>query len=186
MERIIGGVFGARLMDAHAAAISEFAAAIDAVPADRWQQPPAAGRWSAAALSLHVIDAYDYCIGALDGGPQMRTKLPVWRMWMLRELVLPVMFRLRRFPREAPAPPEVVPDLSASESLTQEVARQRLLDTAARAMDTLERTARERPGLRTAHAYFGAMSPRQTVMLLAGHTRHHAEGLRSRSRVSGL
>ncbi|MGE3344770.1 MAG: DinB family protein [Vicinamibacterales bacterium] len=186
MERIIGGVFGARLMNAHTAAIGEFADAIDAVPADRWFEAPAAGRWSAAALSLHVIDAYSYCLGALDDGPQMRTRLPVWRMWMLRELVMPVLFVLRRFPREAPAPPEVIPDLSAAESLSQAEARARLLETSARALAALAAVARERPDVRITHAYFGAMSPRQTVMLLTGHTRHHAEGLRTRSRVSGL
>ncbi len=38
------------------------------------------------------------------------------------------------------------------------------------------------PAERIAHAYFGAMSPRQTLVLLTGHTRHHAEGLKMRSR----
>lgn len=170
-------------MHAHTAAIAEFADAIDAVPADRWCEAPAAGRWSAAALSLHVIDSYDYGLRALDDGPQMRTRLPVWRMWMLRELVLPVMFSLRRFPREAPAPPEVVPDVSAAQGLSQADARTRLLDTSARALAALATAARDRPDVRIAHAYFGAMSPRQTVMLLTGHTRHHAEGLRARSRA---
>ncbi len=172
-------------MAAHDEAVAGFADAVSAVPADRWTRAPEAQRWSAAALSLHVIDAYAYCLHAIEDGPQMRARLPVWRMWMLRELVLPVMFTLRRFPRDAPAPPEVLPDLGAAETLTQVDARQRLLETSERAIAALERAARERPGVRIAHAYFGAMSPRQTVMLLAGHTRHHAEGLSARSRVSG-
>jgi len=173
--------FTRRVLAAHDEAVSAFADAIGAVPADRWTRPPAPTRWSAAALALHVIDSYDYCLGALDAGPQMRTRLPVWRMWMLRELMLPVMFRLGRFPREAPAPPEVVPDLSAATSLSQEDARTRLLETTARTVAALEAAARSRPGVRIAHAYFGAMSPHQTLMLLAGHTRHHTVGLRGRS-----
>lgn len=173
--------FDHKLLVAHDEAVTRFLDAMAAVPADLWAQPPAPNRWSAAALSLHVIDAYGYCIRALDGGPQMRTLLPVWRMWMLRELVMPIMFHLRRFPREAPAPREVIPDLAAAVDLSQEDARTRLVATAARAIEDLNTAALVRPDVRISHAYFGAMSPRQTVVLLTGHTRHHAEGLRSRS-----
>ncbi len=174
--------FDRRLHRLHDEALASFTDAIGAVPVDHWHRRLSSRRWSAAALSLHVIDAYDYCELALDGGPQMQTRLPVWRMWMLRELVMPVMFRLRRFPRDAPAPPEVVPDLSAAEGLSQNDARTRLRQAAARAVNALETAAVGRPEVRIAHAYFGAMSPRQTLVLLTGHTRHHAEGLRMRSR----
>jgi hypothetical protein len=172
---------GPRLLVAHQAAVDDFLAALGGVPDARWSVPPSAGRWSAAALSLHVIDAYGHCLQALDGGRQMRTRLPVWRMWLLRELVLPVMFGLGRFPREAPAPPEVVPDLGAAETLSQAAAQARLTEMAARTIAALESAAVNCPGLRIDHAYFGAMSPRQTLMLLTGHTRHHTEGLRTRS-----
>lgn len=173
-------VFGHRLLSAHETAISLFVDAISQVPADRWTREPAAGRWSAAALSLHVIDSYQYCLRALDGGPHMRARLPHWRMWLLRQLALPLMFQVGRFPREAPAPREVIPDLSAAEALSPHEAHSRLIDTATRAIEALAVAARARPTPRIGHAYFGPMSPRQTVMLLTGHTRHHADGLRSR------
>lgn len=158
-----------------------FVAAIAAVPADRWTHRTAHGKWNAAELSLHVIDAYDYCLRGLNGGPQMRMQLPPWRMWILRELALPVLFATGRFPREAPAPPEVIPDVSQAALLAQAEAGPRLIDTASRTMDALGVARRDSPDRRIAHAYFGPMSPVQTAKLLIGHTRHHIAGLTSRS-----
>ena len=174
------GMFSPRLQAAHTDAVSRFTDAIRNVPTHRWQRPPAPGRWSAAALSLHVIDAYAHCAQASEGGPQMQARLPVWRMWMLRELALPMLFHTGRFPREAPAPPEVVPDLSAAELLSQHEAEARVMECSDRAMASLISAAQRQPAPRIMHPYFGAMSPRQTLMLLTGHTRHHVAGLVAR------
>lgn len=163
--------------DEHARAVEAFVDAMAQVPAIRWHTPRAAGKWSAAALALHVCQAYEFGRDAVRTGAAMRLKVPPPVAWISRVVVLPMLLARDRFPRGADAPPEVAPDLREAGRLGRDALAARLRGAAAAALEGLQRAARERPGLRVTHAYFGAMPPLQALRLLSAHTRHHARGL---------
>lgn len=149
---------------------------------DRWQRAPAAGRWSAAALTLHVADSYRFGRDAASGGPGMRMLAPRPVAFVSRHLVLPIMLALRRFPREAPAPAEVRPDATGALALPRDVLLARLERDATDALQALQQPH----ATRVTHAYFGSLSPHQALRLLTAHTRHHTIGLRDRLAAGGV
>lgn len=149
---------------------------------DQWQRAPAAGRWSAAALTLHVADSYRFGRDAASGGPGMRMVAPRPVAFVSRSLVLPVMLVLHRFPREAPAPVEVRPDVTAAQALPRNVLLARLERDAADALQALQQP--HASGV--THAYFGSLSPYWALRLLTAHTRHHTTGLRERLMGGGV
>ena len=160
----------------HEHVFSEYLRVARDFPADRWQRVPAPGRWSAAALTLHVADAYRYGHEAASGGPGMRLLAPPLAAWVSRTVIFPVMLWLKRFPREAPVPAEVRPDLSMAHTLTQDELVERLEREAGKAIATFQRPT----ATRVMHAYFGLLTPYQTLRLVTAHTRHHTNGLRDR------
>ena len=161
----------------HDEAVRDFLDAMARVPTDTWQRPRAAGKWSPAALALHVCRAYEYGREAATTGAVMRLKVPPAAAWVSRVAVLPLLLALGRFPKGADAPAEVLPDLDEAARSTPALLATRLQATAGEALTLLRDTARTRPSLRCTHAYFGPMSPLTTLRLLSAHTRHHAKGL---------
>lgn len=163
--------------DEHARAVEAFVDAMGRVPESTWHAPRAVGKWSPAALALHVCQAYEFGRDAVMTGAAMRLAVPAPMAWISRVVVLPILLARDRFPSGADAPAEVVPDLREAGQLARDALAARLQGAASAALDGLQRAARERPGLRVTHAYFGAMPPLQTLRLLSAHTRHHARGL---------
>lgn len=161
----------------HDEAVRAFLDAMARVPADTWQHPRAAGKWSAAALALHVCRAYEYGREAATTGAAMRLKVPPAAAWVSRVAVLPLLLAFDRFPKGADAPAEVLPDLDEAARSTPALLAARLQATAGETFTLLHDTARTRPLRRVTHAYFGPMSPLTTLRLLSAHTRHHAKGL---------
>lgn len=106
----------------------------------------------------------------------MRLRAPTFVVFLSRTVILPVMLWRKRFPREAPAPSEVRPDLSRAHALTQVD----LLEMLAAAADRAVTALRQPHASRVTHAYFGALSPYRALRLLTAHTRHHTGGLRER------
>jgi hypothetical protein len=143
-----------------------------------WQREPAPGRWSAAALVWHVCQSYELGAHAARGGSSMVLRSPALLAFLSRNLLLPVMLATRTFPREAPAPREVRPDLPSVSDFTVETALRRLEHASADALSAL--TAPDAAPF--THAYFGTLSPRHTLRLLSAHTRHHTQGLEQRLR----
>lgn len=162
----------------HAEVLGDFVSLVQRVPEASWQVPLAPGKWSAAALTLHVIHAYEFGHDAAQGRGGMRLRVPALAAWLARQLLLPVLLARRRFPRGAESPPEVAPDLSAALTLTPAQAIERLRHTAQRAVAALVHAhAQGARAPRVVHAYFGALSPLQALRLLSAHTRHHAQQL---------
>ena len=161
----------------HDEAVRAFLDAMALVPADAWQRPRAPGKWSPAALALHVCRAYEFGREAVTTGAAMRLKVPPAAAWVSRVAILPILLALDRFPTGADAPGEVLPDLDEAARLTPSLLATRLQATAGEALTLLRDTARTRPSSRCTHAYFGPLRPLTTIRLLSSHTRHHAKGL---------
>ena len=145
-------------------------------PAD-WQRAPAPGKWSPAAVVLHVCQSYELGRDSVAGGPGMRLRVAPPVAWFSRTLLLPVILATKRFPLGATAPAEVVPDTAEARLLLPDAAAARLQRVSKQAAVALRRAAGERPAPRLTHAYFGALNPLAALRLLSAHTRHHARRL---------
>jgi len=162
----------------HAAAVDEFVGSARRFPGAAWSRALAPGKWSPAEITSHVIEAYEVLRRELSGGPGMRLLGSPLQRWLLRRRMLPSILRGRPFPAGARAPRETRPrELHANPASALAV-----LEATAEAFarELSPRLADRR--LRLNHAYFGPMSGRQTLQLVAVHTRHHARQLEGAAR----
>ena len=145
-------------------------------PAD-WHRPPAPGKWSAAAVALHVCRVYEMGRDAMAGGPSMRLRVSRPFSWLLRTLMLPVIIATKRFPRGAYAPREIAPDPAEAMLLTPHAAATRLQRVADEAAAAFRRAAAEPRAPSMTHAYFGPLAPHTALRLLSAHTWHHSRAM---------
>ena len=168
----------------HEIVVREFLAVCERVTPANWHRSRAPGKWSPAAVALHVCRTYELGRDAMTGGQSMRLQISPVRAWCLRTLMLPMIFAAKRFPHGAPAPVEVVPDAAEARLLMQDAAAIRLQRVADQAAAALRRAAAERAATSFTHAYFGRLAPHATLRLLSAHTRHHARGLAHQAAVA--
>jgi len=161
----------------HETVVGDFLAACAGIQPNDWQRAPAQGKWSPAALALHVCRAYELGRSAIAGGPGMRLLVAPSAAWFARTVFLPALLATKRFPRGARSPREVVPDAAEASLLSPGTATARMKSAADSAAEALRRAAVDHPAIRVTHAYFGALTPYETLRLLSAHTRHHAAGL---------
>lgn len=106
----------------------------------------------------------------------MALRSPRALAFVSRNVLLRLMLVTGTFPREAPAPREVRPDLLDATTLRVEDVVTRLQHVTADALTAL----RDPKAAPFTHAYFGTLSPYYTLRLLSAHTRHHTQGLDAR------
>jgi hypothetical protein len=154
----------------HGSAVSSFASAAEAVEPTLWHVPRAAGKWSPALVTGHLIRTYEVLIDELAGGPGMRILLPAWKRLFLRLTLMPKLLRGDGFPRRAPAPPEIRP----TEAPPDPQSGAALFRQRAQEFETAVQNARvRRPRARITHAYFGAAPLAKAVLFCARHIEHH-------------
>jgi hypothetical protein len=138
------------------------------IPPEEWDRTAGPGKWSAGEITEHLRLALEALDRELRGEPAMKHRVPGWKQFLLRNLVLPRMLRTRRFPRGVRAPRETRP--SAPAALPAEALR-RLTE----ALDRFEAACAEhgQPRRRLTHPYFGGLALPQFHRLLALHTLHH-------------
>lgn len=158
----------------HDAVVGDFIAAVGRIAPHAWHEYPAPGKWTPAALALHVAQAYEFGVEAARGGAGMRMRAPAPVAWASRVFLLPLLLASKRFPQGAPAPAEVRPDLARAKTISQPEATVLLERIAREAADALHNAARSDPGIRVTHAYFGPLDALTGMRLLSAHTRHHA------------
>ncbi|MBC7790853.1 MAG: DinB family protein, partial [Anaerolineae bacterium] len=151
----------------HETVVRAFLEECEAVAPADWQRAPAPGKWSPAAVSLHVCRAYELGRDAIGGGPGMRLLVPPAAAWFAGKLLLPFLLATKRFPRGANAPAEVVPDLAEARLLLQDVAAARLVDVSQQAAIALRHAADEYPAARVTHAFFGALNAHAALRMLS-------------------
>jgi len=163
----------------HETVVREFLEVCERWAPPDWHVEPAPGKWSTAAVALHVCRAYEMARDAMAGGPSMRLRVSKPYSWLLRTLMLPAVLATKRFPRGVRAPREVAPDLEEAKLLTPDAAAGRLKRVANEAAAAMRRSGRDRSAPSMTHAYFGPLSPYAALRLLSAHTRHHARALAS-------
>src|SRR4030095_14284898 len=93
----------------HASASAAFAAAAQAVEPAVWDLPRAAGKWSPAQITDHLIQIYDVLLRGIRGGAGMKVRARPCLRLLLRPAYMPRILRGGWFPARAPAPPEIRP-----------------------------------------------------------------------------
>lgn len=161
------------LVGEHAVALEEFGDAVRGLPAGRWAEPLAPGKWTPAEVTGHLAESYQVLRSELNGGPGMRMVVPPVRRWLLRRLLVPRLLHTGRFPAGARAPRETRPR-------RVEPGPEEGLAALARHTEgfTEELAARASAGrVRLTHAYFGRLDLRDGLRLCIVHIRHHARQL---------
>lgn len=128
----------------HESVVREFLEVCERCAPSDWHLEPAPGKWSTAAVALHVCRAYEMARDAMAGGPSMRLRVSKPYSWLLRTLLLPAMLATKRFPRGARVPREVAPDLEEAKQLTPAAAAGRLTRVAHEAAAAMRRAGRDR------------------------------------------
>lgn len=159
----------------HEAAVRDFLAACEKCPLDEWQRS-ADGKWSTAAVALHICNAYELGRDAMLRGVSMQLVVSKRYAWFLRTFALPLIIATTRFPR-AKAPREVRPNVEETKMLTRDAMRGRLLRASREASDAFRNAAGTSSLPRMTHAYFGDLTPYSVLRLLTAHTRHHTRSL---------
>ncbi len=159
----------------HAEAVAALLVAASLVPDHKWTLPLGPGRWSPAQMLLHIEQSYRLGEAALRGGPGMRLRTSPLVAWIGRRVLLPLLTLTRRFPRNAPAPRELVPDAAEAHAIPREALTVRVQTAATETLATLRDTVARGVHARVTHAYFGALTPYEALRLLNAHTRHHAK-----------
>lgn len=160
---------------AHAEAVAALLVAASLVPDHKWAEPLGPGRWSPAQMLLHVEQSYRLGHDALLGGAGMKVRTSGLVAWVGRTIVLPLLTLTKRFPRNAPAPRELVPDAAVAHALPRTELTIRVQSAATQALGTLREAIASGSRVRVQHAYMGQLTPYQTIRLLNAHTRHHAK-----------
>jgi hypothetical protein len=162
-----------RLLADHTAALDEYLASALSLSPETWSRPMAAGKWNPAEITSHVAEAYRVLRAELNGQPGMGLRGSRLRRFIFRHTILPRLLAGKPFPPGVRAPRETRPKVASSD-------RQTALTELSSVADqfTAELGARARlANPRLSHAYFGLLSTREVLQLLAVHTRHHARQL---------
>ena len=165
----------------HRAAVEAVADALRRVQPSAWRVPARPGKWTPAEIAQHLALAYEPPMSELSGGPGFALRIPWWKRRLLRWKFLGSIVRRGEFPWGAPAPREIRP---GTDTLDQGEAVGRLRETAALFERRLAEAQTQRR-VRLKHAYFGRLTPRQTLKLLAAHAYHHERQLPGRRKEQG-
>ena len=157
----------------HRAAVESVADALRRLDPADWTVPVRPGKWTPAEIAHHLALAYEPPLSELDGGAGYALRIPWWKRRLLRWKFLGGIVRRGEFPWGAPAPREIRP---RPETLDQGDAVGRLRE-AAGLLEKRLAEARAQRRVRLKHAYFGPLTPRQTLKLLAAHAYHHEKQL---------
>lgn len=177
----MGSAALARAAADHRSAVESVADALSRIDPSDWRVPARPGKWTPAEIAQHLALAYEPALSELSGGPGYALRIPWWKRRLLRWKFLPGIVRRGEFPWGAPAPQEIRP---RTDTLEQRESVSRLREAAARLERRLSE-ARAGRRVRLTHAYFGRLSPRQTLKLLAAHAYHHEKQLPGRRKEQG-
>jgi hypothetical protein len=158
-----------RALAIHRSASAAFATAAEEVEPEAWHRPRGEGKWSPALVTAHLIQTYDVLLRELDGGQGMRVRTRFLQRMFLRLTLMPRLLLGARFPERVPAPPEIRPgDAPADQQDGIALFRRRASE-----LEAAAQRAREIPGARLTHAYFGPSSIANGVLFCARHIEHH-------------
>lgn len=160
-------------IEGHRDAVERFVAQAGLVPAERWAEPRAEGKWSAAEITEHLSLLYDGVLQELAGGPGARVRVKGFKLLVLRLVVMPKFLGQGFVPKGVRAPKEVVPvapNADRGASLARFEARALEFERVIGAQLS-DRKAR------ISHPFFGRLTMSQGLRFVEVHLRHHTKQL---------
>jgi hypothetical protein len=165
------------LLADHSTAVEQYMVVAGRLSSHAWMRPLASDKWTPAEVTGHVCEGYRVLRAELAGQAGMRMLGSRLQRLILRHTILPRLLGGRPFPVGVQAPRETRPGKIEEDPVRAAATLRNLAD-----LFTEELTARAGRGrVRLTHAYFGALSARQGLLLLTVHTRHHARQLEAGS-----
>jgi hypothetical protein len=154
----------------HAAAVEDFAAAAQRIPAAAWLVPRAEGKWSPAEIVEHLNTTYAVVLDELAGGPGMKIRTKWWQRLLLYPTIRRRILTGRGFPPGARAPREVRP---ATVPADQRGAIAAFRELARKFDEAIADAVSGGRRVRITHAYFGRSSAMTGMLFAARHIEHH-------------
>lgn len=164
-----------RSLEIHSQAVERLLTAVRAVPASRWPEPYADGKWTPGEVAAHLVAVWDVLLQELRGGGGMAIRTRWWQRLILRWKHAPAILAGKGFPPGVRAPRETRPAApfgSAAEAEAAIVERAAAFAAEARESD---------PHRKLTHAYFGAAPLAAGVLLAARHVQHHTAQIEAAS-----
>jgi hypothetical protein len=159
------------LLSDHALAVREYVGRASAISGARWLTPRAAGKWTPAQETQHLILAYEEFLRQLAEDTPMKPRGNALRRRIARLIGLTSILWRKRIPVAVKAPREVRPVWVTAER-DELVPKLRLRAEAFDAAFAGE--WRTNPLRRMSHYLFGTLTLDQGIRLVSVHTRHHA------------
>ena len=138
-----------------------------------WRLPVGAEKWTPAQITDHLIRTYEVTLGQMRGGQGIKMQYGFPLRQILRVLLLPKIFRTRKLPRGAKAPPEILPKDSG---MLRETALEHLKELSGEFENEIL-ARRNDTYFRLTHHVFGEIKPLKGIDFVAIHTEHHARQL---------
>jgi hypothetical protein len=164
-----------RVLNIHSNAAASLAEAAERIPAERWLEPRAEGKWSPGHVLQHLNLTYDTLTRELRGGTGMAIRTKLWQRVLLRFTIVPKILRGGPFPAGARAPQELRP----AEPATDKNAAIATFRDKAKQFDSVAVKVQAGGGMKLSHAYFGRSGVPDSVLLCARHIEHHERQLRA-------
>lgn len=157
----------------HGDTVRRYLATAGSVAPKQWAAEPRPGKWSPGEVTRHLVLTYNALADEQSAGLVIPIAFPPWKAWVLKTVVLPRLLRGRPFPPGVKAPREVRPkgDLPGREVLLAE------FEQAAGQFLSAYHAARQRPGARATHPYFGRLPLVEMFRFASIHTEHHRRQL---------
>jgi uncharacterized damage-inducible protein DinB len=152
-------------LEAHHQAVEAFLTAARAVPAARWSQPRAAGKWSPGQVAEHLALAYEVNRGVLHGRAPGAAAPRLLRP-LIRKFGLNPVLRRGRFIPGSKSPEVFRPGASPAAPAV-------LLERLRAAADAFEQDAAATRAAIIDHPFFGRLPLVDFVRLQEIHTQHH-------------
>ncbi|MBZ0112441.1 MAG: DinB family protein [Thermoanaerobaculia bacterium] len=161
------------IVDDHGSAVAEFVTRAGAVPDGAWMTPRAAGKWTPAEETEHLVLAYRGLERSLLESIEIRQLLPNWKARLFRWIIVPRILK-GRFPSGAKAPRAVRPQGTLgdrAELLSQLASHAKGFEAA------IVQAHIDNPKGTMVHPYFGPLPYPTFLKLNAEHTRNHTRHL---------
>lgn len=150
----------------HSSASAALLAAAESMPAARWHEPVAEGKWTSAEIVSHLIATYDILLSDLRTGVGMRVITKWWQRAVLRVVLVPRLLAGKAFPKNARAPRETRPETVFEQAPAIDLFRER-------SKEIIEETRKAPASKRITHAYFGSASVADGITMCSRHIQHH-------------
>ena len=160
-------------IEKHQTAIADYLQTALRLEEGIWRLPVAAEKWTPAQITDHLILTYQMLVKQIRGEQRLKMQYGFPLRQILRLTILPKIYRTRRLPRGAQAPPEIMPEDS---EMPRQTALEKLEESSGKFENEIL-SCRNDNKFRLTHHVFGDLKPLKAIDFITIHTEHHVRQL---------